>query len=117
MEKLVKTFEDGEVTKYNFANGKSITLIVMKKNYNTYYGAIGWDFGEYKFNLYGQPLASHEYKSSNMAKLTETLDLYFNILRHKNKSQDKKLFIQGLKQVIHDIKQEIEFNNIKKLIV
>lgn len=107
MEKITKIFEDGEVTKYTFANGNYITIINMILPFGKYSGNIGWSFGTYKNELYGKPLPLNIYNTKNQAKLEEAKELYHSIKKHKDKSQDKKLLLQALMIIIHDIKNEI----------
>lgn len=109
MEKIVQTFEDGEVTLYKFANNNTITIVVKKIRDNEYIAKIKWKFENLERSDFEDDLMNYRYKSHNMAKMTETLELYMSLKKNKNKSQSKKLLIAGLMQVIHDIKQEIWF--------
>lgn len=109
MEKLVQTFEDGEVTLYKFANNNTITIVVKKIRDNEYIAKIKWKFENLKRNDFEDDLLNYRYKSHNMAKINEVLELYMSLKKHKNKSKSKKLLIAGLIQVINDIKQEIYF--------
>ena len=69
---------------------------------------IGWKFNEYQKNPTFQNKETY-YHSYNICRAKEVNNLYWKMKKQKNKGFNKKLLIQGLLNVYHDISQEIEY--------
>lgn len=105
LNKVITSFKDGEIVKYNFKTGYVI-LVIRKEIYNLFSTEISWNIGNFKRDcLIDVPLRIKNtyYKS----QVNEIKGLLSSLKKVKNKSNELKQLIQMLIQINHDISNQI----------
>ena len=89
MEKAKKIFIDGEVTRYTFAKGNYVSISCINTG-KGWLGNLYWKIEKYKNPIFGYPSIANKHKTKNIAKLTETINLYNSIKKTKIQNRRKK---------------------------